>query len=84
MAETAVSEDAVPAAKVLTKLHRPDPEREADLFSQPERIDGWTVCGLPLLESELWRRIDFRDGDAICPGWTASLMTCSRSCYDRH
>jgi hypothetical protein len=57
-----------PARFVLTVLHRIDPEREADLFSGPERIDGYTRCGLPLLESELWRRMDSREGDSLCTG----------------
>jgi hypothetical protein len=57
-----------PAARVLTVLHRPDPDREADLFSQAERIDGWTRCGLPFLESELWMPVDGRDGDLLCTG----------------
>lgn len=56
-----------PARYVLTALHRHDPDREADLFSKPERIDGFTLCGLPLLESELWRHIEARDGDPVCP-----------------
>jgi hypothetical protein len=57
-----------PAARVLTVLHRPDPDREADLFGREERIDGWTACGLPFLESELWMPIERRDGDRVCPG----------------
>jgi len=57
-----------PARYVLTTLHRIDPGREADLFSGPERIDGYTRCGLPLLESELWMPVDGRDGDLLCTG----------------
>ncbi len=56
-----------PAARVLTLLHRPDPDREADLFGRPERIDGFTVCGLPFLASELWMHVDRREGDRLCP-----------------
>jgi hypothetical protein len=56
-----------PARYVLTVLHRLDPDREADLTGQPDRIDGYTVCGLPLLESGLWVPVEYLEGDTICP-----------------
>lgn len=39
-----------PARYALTVLHIEDPDahRRADLFA-PERVDGWTRCGLPFL-----------------------------------
>lgn len=55
-----------PARYPLTRLHIPDPAAEADLFSDVERIDGYTICGLPFLESELWTPLERREGDAVC------------------
>jgi hypothetical protein len=57
-----------PARYPLTVLHRLDPDREADLFGQEERIDGWTICGRPFRESELWMPVEGRDGDLLCTG----------------
>ena len=54
-----------PARYALTALHRPDPEAPPDMTSL-ERMDGWTVCGLPMLESGLWVPVEARDGDPLC------------------
>jgi hypothetical protein len=58
-----------PARYALTVLHRQDP---ADLPildpATAEYVDGWTRCGQPMLRGDLWRPIEARDGDPLCPG----------------
>lgn len=58
-----------PAARVLTVLHRRDPDRgpEFDWLTKAP-ADGWTVCGTPMLADELWRPVERREGDRVCPG----------------
>ena len=55
-----------PASRPLVFLHIHDEDREADLFSQPERVDGWTRCGLPFKASELWVPVECRQSDRLC------------------
>lgn len=57
-----------PARYPLTVLHRPDPDEHsvAGLFRHEGRVDGWTWCGMPLLEGELWMPVERREGDAVC------------------
>lgn len=56
-----------PARFVLTCLHRRDPAIPP-VTAGPDPSDGMTVCGLPMLESELWRPVDGSDGDTLCTG----------------
>ena len=44
----------VPAARVLTVLHRPAPDGTG------------TVCALPFDEDELWMPVERREGDTVC------------------
>jgi hypothetical protein len=58
-----------PAARVLTFLHRPDPDATP---GGPDWLtgvatDGFTVCGTPMLADELWVPVERRDGDRVCP-----------------
>lgn len=55
-----------PARYPLTVLHRQDPH--AGPKSNPDPLDGWTRCDLPMLSSELWMPVDGRDGDLLCTG----------------
>jgi hypothetical protein len=56
-----------PAARVLTVLHRPDPDAGPGL----DRLtgvpaDGRTACGTWMYVDELWVPVDRRDGDRVC------------------
>jgi hypothetical protein len=55
-----------PARFVLTVLHRKGgpPGHPAELATA-EPVDGWTVCGRAMLQSESWVAIGFRDGDSV-------------------
>ena len=57
-----------PARYPLTVLHLEDPDGHTltDLFRPEGRIDGWTRCGRPFLEGELWRRLERRESDRVC------------------
>ena len=62
-----------PATKILTELHKADPEApkgnaKNSLTGQPEAYDGVTVCGLQMWTGGLWREVERRDGDRVCPG----------------
>jgi hypothetical protein len=59
----------VPAARVLTVLHRPDPDSAPAIIDGV--ADGWTACGLPMLTVELWVPVERRDGDRVCAGCAA-------------
>jgi hypothetical protein len=57
----------VPARFVLTVLHRRDPDASAGKHpATGEPVEGWTVCGSPMTTGEIWRPIDYRDGDRLC------------------
>jgi hypothetical protein len=58
-----------PARYVLTVLHRKgDAPGQVTELAAAEPVDGWTACGKPMLQSELWRPADGRDGDSLCTG----------------
>jgi hypothetical protein len=56
-----------PARYALTCLHRRDPYIPP-VNTGPDPSAGATLCGLPMLTAELWRPVDGRDGDTLCPG----------------
>lgn len=56
-----------PARYALTGLHRRDPAIPP-VTTGPDPSNGATLCGLPMLTAELWRPVDGRDGDTLCPG----------------
>jgi hypothetical protein len=56
-----------PARYALTCLHRQDPAIPP-VTAGPDPADGATVCGLPMLATELWGPVDGRDGDTLCTG----------------
>ena len=58
-----------PAARVLTFLHRPDPDATPGGVDGLTGVatDGFTVCGRPMLVDELWVPVERRDGDRVCP-----------------
>lgn len=56
-----------PARYVLTCLHRQAPGIPP-VTAGPDPSDGVTVCGLPMLASELWRPVNGGDGDTLCTG----------------
>ena len=57
-----------PARFVLDRLHRRgDSASPSACAANEDRVTGWTVCGTPMLDSELWRALDFRQGDRLCP-----------------
>ena len=39
-----------------------------EMIGSVEPVDGWTVCGRAMLQSESWVAIGFRDGDSVCDG----------------
>lgn len=63
-----------PAARVLTFLHRPDPDHLPDDIDALTGVpaDGWTACGRPRLADELWVPVAYRPGDLLCPACEAA------------
>ena len=57
-----------PARYPLTVLHCQDPRNVAvvDMSRDGLPVDGWTMCGLPMLWDELWVPVERREGDAVC------------------
>jgi len=63
-----VTGHVAPADRILTVLHRQDPDARPGVAADGDPITGWTVCGLPMCKSELWQPIDAREGDQLCRG----------------
>lgn len=58
-----------PADRVLTVLHRRgDTPALGAKLATVEPVDGWTICGRPMLQSELWQPIEARETDSLCAG----------------
>ncbi len=63
-----------PARYALTALHRQDPD-DRWVTMAPDPVRGHTVCGLPMLASELWTAVEARDGDPLCRQCTLAGVT---------
>ena len=64
---TVLVEYVAPARWLLDELHRPDPDWPPGT-ELGEETAGRTRCGLPMLASDLWQPVAFREGDRVCRG----------------
>ena len=56
-----------PARYPLTVLHGQDETAgRPPCPATGEATTGWTRCGTPMLESELWTDLEWRPGDRLC------------------
>jgi hypothetical protein len=53
-----------PADRPLIMLHEAEPGAD---FHAPLGMEPLTVCGIPMIPSELWMAVDWQPGDVLCP-----------------
>jgi hypothetical protein len=62
-----VTGTVAPARYPLAVLHKQDGEAgRPECPATGEATTGWTACGTPMLESELWQPVPWRPGDRLC------------------
>jgi hypothetical protein len=53
-----------PADRPLIMLHEAEPGAN---LGAPRGMEPLTVCGLPMIPSDLWIPVDRQPGDVLCP-----------------